>query len=377
MLDPVDDHSPRITWLAVFALFTAAWALRFAYFTLDDLTRDHAGTVARRLIEEGTGAYTAMLLFPIILAFERRFPLSSGRWRNWPGHLGGLVLFTPLHTALMAGSRWIIFPALGLGQYDYGRMPLRFFMEAPEDVITYSTILCLLTFLRVQQELRAREVRAAVLERDAAQAKLASLSLRLQPHFLFNALNTISSIVYDDPIAADEMIGRLGDLLRHALRSGDRQEITVNEELETLRAYLAFIEARFGDRVRVAFDVDESASDLAVPAFMLQPLVENAVRHGAAREYHTTTIVITILADASSLHVTVDNETGDEMANPPRIGTGLGTTRDRLRLLYGDASSLHVLNDHGHFRVKIRLPARRLAPESHPISDAEHAGAHR
>jgi two-component sensor histidine kinase len=375
--DPVDDQPPRITWVAVFLLFTAAWALRFAYFTLDDLTRDRAGTVVRRLIEEGTGAYSAMLLFPIIVRFERRFPLSSGRWRNWPGHLLGLMLFTPLHTTLMAASRWVIFPALGQGQYDYGRMPLRFFMEAPEDVISYATILCLLTFLRVQQELRVREVRAATLERDAANARLESLSLRLQPHFLFNALNTISSTVYDDPIAADEMIGRLGDLLRQSLRNGERQEITVGEELETLRAYLAFIEARFGDRVHVKFDILPDVSDLAIPAFMLQPLVENAVRHGAAQEFHSTTILIAISADSSSLRVTVDNETNTEPHDSPRDGTGLGTTRDRLSLLYGSVASLSTSNDAGHFRVSITLPARRLSAATEHLLDTEHAGAHR
>src|SRR5947209_8730 len=129
MADPHPlDEPPRISWPAVFLLFTAAWALRFSYFMLDDLTRDRAGTMLARLIEEGTGAYSAMVLFPIIAAAERRFPLSSGRWRQWPWHLGAFVSYTILHTSLMAVSRWIIFPALGMGAYDYGRMPLRFLM---------------------------------------------------------------------------------------------------------------------------------------------------------------------------------------------------------------------------------------------------------
>ncbi len=372
----VDDQPPRISWLAVVLLFTAAWGLRFAYFTLDDLTRARSGTVVRRLIEEGTGAYAAMALFPLIAAFEKRFPLSSGRWRNWPWHLAGVLLFTPLHTGLMAISRWTIFPALGLGAYDYGKMPLRFFMEAPEDVFTYASVLCLLTFLRVQQDLRVREVRAAVLERDAANARLEALSLRLQPHFLFNALNTISSTVYDDPVAADEMIGRLGDLLRQALRTGDRQEIAVGDEIETLRAYLSFIDARFGDRVRVNLEIGEDVSRLAIPAFMLQPLVENAVRHGAAREFDTTTILVAISVSALSLRVVVDNETNSAAADVPRVGTGLGTTRDRLRLLYGAASSLETSNADGHFRVTILVPARQLPPTLSTRSE-EHAGAHR
>src|SRR5689334_16010741 len=96
----IDDPTPRITWPALFLLFTAAWALRFGYFELDDLTRQRFGTIATRLIEEGTGAYSAMLLFPIIAAAERRFPLSSGRWRSWPWHVLAFIPYTALHTSL-------------------------------------------------------------------------------------------------------------------------------------------------------------------------------------------------------------------------------------------------------------------------------------
>ena len=182
-------------------------------------------------------------------------------------------------------------------------------------------------------------MRSAALERDAVAARLEALSMRLQPHFLFNALNTISSTVYDDPIAADEMIGRLGDLLRQALRASDHQEITVAEELETLRAYLAFVEARFGDRVRCRLDVAPGATSIAVPAFLLQPLVENAVRHGASAEYGSGDILVRITRSNARLEVVVEN---DVVAAPDdeRVGTGLGTTRARLQLLYGDERRL-------------------------------------
>ena len=374
---PAIDQPLRISWPVVFALFTVGWALRFSYFTLDDLTREHSGTVLRRLIEEGTGAYSAMLLFPIIRAAEQRFPLSSGRWRNWPGHLVALLVFTPLHTALMAVSRWAIFPALGQGAYDYGRMPLRFFMEAPEDAISYATIVCLLTFLRVQRDLREREVSAAMLERDASNARLESLSLRLQPHFLFNALNTISSAVYTNPAAADEMIGKLGDLLRQSLRTSHRQEVTVGEELETLEAYLAFVDARFSDRVHVELHVAPDAGPLALPAFLLQPLVENAVHHGASLECDETNIRIAIDVTPAGLHILVENELGRVPANAPRDGTGLGTTRDRLRLLYGNAARLEAGSDGTHFRVAIDIPAHTLPARRDRETAAEHARAHR
>jgi two-component system, LytTR family, sensor kinase len=380
-VDLVDDQPPRISWRMVFLLFTAGFALRFAYFTLDDLTRDRSGTFITRLIEEGTGAYTLMALFPLMAFAERRFPLSSGRWRrNWSWHLLAFVPVTALHTSLMGLTRWVVFPGLGLGHYDYGRMPLRYFMEAPEDLISYATILCLLTFLRVQRDLRTREVRAVVLERDAANARLESLSLRLHPHFLFNAMNAISSTVYDDPVAADEMIGRLGDLLRQVMRTSDRQEIIVREELDTLRAYLLFVEARFGDRVRCTLDVSPTALELAVPVFLLQPLVENAVRHGASLEYGDTEILISITDSDNRLRVVVENDVAAPPVDPARIGTGLGTTRDRLRLLYGATAALVTTREADRFRVTVDIPAHSLPPSppaQEQVRDTEHARTHR
>jgi two-component system LytT family sensor kinase len=192
-------------------------------------------------------------------------------------------------------------------------------------------------------------------------------------------LNTISSTVYDDPVAADDMIGRLGDLLRQALQTGDRPEIRVDEELEMLRAYLTFVEARFGDRLRCELRVDDTAKGLAIPAFLLQPLVENAVRHGAFAESGDTEILIAVSHDADRLRVIVENDI-DEAAPPmSRLGTGLGTSRDRLRLMYGAAGTLTAGAETGRFRVQVELPAHVPAPHRPTSTDegAIHASAHR
>lgn len=383
--DLLDDAPPRVRWDLVFLLFTAAGALRFGRFYLDDLTRAIGGTFSHRLLEEFTAAYAALLLFPFLVAIERAYPLNIGRWRdNWRVHVLCYLIFSAAHTSLMWVIRSVLFPLLGHGTYDYGIMSVRYLMESSEDLISYSVLVGALTLMRVQLRLRNREVRAAALERDMAKARLEALSLRLQPHFLFNALNTISSTVYDDPAAADEMIGRLGDLLRHALRNSERQEVPVAEELETLRAYLTFVEARFGDRLRVDLDVDPSTVSLAVPAFLLQPLVENAVRHGASSERTESTIAISISRTDAALEIVIANdvssrpERSEGPQDPPtRTGTGLGTTRDRLRLLYGDAATLVTVLDPTRFRVTIRIPARVLAPDAAPLPVPEHAGAHR
>ena len=374
---PGISDNPSFNWAVVVAAFLAVFILRFSTFYLDDITRGHAGTLVQRLVEEGTGAIADVLLFPLVFLVERRFPVTGGRWReNWPVHVFTLLAYTVAHTSLMWGGRSLIYPLIGRGQYDYGRMSSRYFMELSNDVFGYVGYVGVLTLLRIQKALREREVRVAALARDAAESRLEALSVRLQPHFLFNALNTISAAVYEQPATADEMIGHLGDLLRHALRTSDQPEIALSDELEVLQSYLAIIGARFGDRLHCDFQVDQDARSLAVPAFLLQPLVENAARHGSVVEYPSS-IRIRIERVKDELHIAVENEIPWGVADEPVPGTGLSTTRDRLRLLYGDAHSFSARAAGNRFEVSISIPAR-AAPVTPPMPvPVVHAGADR
>ncbi|HEY4303966.1 MAG TPA: histidine kinase [Gemmatimonadaceae bacterium] len=359
LIDADLDRAPTLRLRVVAALFVAAGLTRFAYFYLDDLTRHVSGTLMQRALEEGTGVLASAALFPIAVFFERRFPLDRGRWRRaWLPHLGGLMAYSFLHTTFMAVSRSLLFPAVAHVAYDYGTLSIRYVMEASQDVVSYAIFVGILTLLRTQQRLRDREVHGAKLERDAVTARLESLRLRLQPHFLFNALNTISSTVYEDPIAADDLIGRLGDLLRQSLESSDRPEIALWEELEVLHAYQAFVEARFGDRTTFAYDIDPSADLLAVPAFLLQPLVENGVHHGLSSEFSHVEIAIAAKVVADGLCIRVENTTPAARDRQPRVGIGLGATGARLRLLYGQDASLQTEDSGDRFVVTIRVPAR-------------------
>jgi len=373
------DTSPRLTARVVGLAFVAAFLLRFSYVYLDDVTRARIGTFEPRLIEELTGAVAALLLFPGIVWVERRYPLSAGRWRrSWPPHVVALIVYSVVHTSLMAVSRWTLFPLLGLGAYDYGILSVRYFMESPNDAIAYAVIVGVLTLLRVQQRLQWEQVQAATLARDAAEARLESLSLRLQPHFLFNALNTISSVVYTDPVAADVMIGQLGDLLRHALRTTDRPEIALSEEIEVLRAYLAIVEARFGDRLQSTLTIAHEAEPLAVPAFLLQPLVENAVRHGSAATDGAGRVEISASVRDDVLRVVVENDLGSESPASRASGTGLTTTAHRLRLLYGARHGFSAAAKDGRFRVVIEIPAHPAArSRATAANDSAYASIHR
>lgn len=355
------DHPTGLHWRIFFGVFFAAFVLRFGYLYLDDLTRARPGTFSARLLLEITGALAGALLFLGVLWLERRHPLDGGRWRtSLPWHILGLVLYSATHTTLMDAMRGMLFPLFEMGPYDSGMPSIRYFREVGPDIVSYAAFIAVLTLLRMQSRLQRERLHATELARDAAEARLEALGLRLQPHFLFNALNTISSAVYDDPAAADTMIGHLGDLLRHALRTADQPEISVAAEIEVLQAYLAIVHARFGDRIECDLHVDPAARTHAIPTFLLQPLVENAVRHGAAMERSVSHVMVRITVEGPVLNLVVENDIESPVAERAGTGTGLGTTTDRLRLLYGDDQQLVAGPIAGgtRFRVAIQIPAR-------------------
>jgi LytS/YehU family sensor histidine kinase len=239
-------------------------------------------------------------------------------------------------------------------------------MELPNDVIGYVAALGLITLVRWYHTMRDRELRTAELERDLAGAQLDNLRLRLHPHFLFNALNTISSVMYDDPRAADVMIGRLSDLLRLSLSTSDAQEVPLADELVALNHYIALMQARFGEALSVRIDAGDDTRHAFVPALLLQPLVENAIRHGGIAADGRGAITVALRRAGATLHAVVADDGPGAPAGRDVMsaGTGIRVTAQRLRLLYGDRQALRAANRAGGgFEVSIDLPFR-AAPEA-------------
>jgi signal transduction histidine kinase len=363
--DPPPE-SRRGFWIAAGLLFLAGGLLKAVYLWLDDVARGDQGMLPVRLVEELTGSGFAFPLFAALVVVARRWPIERGVWRrHLPAHVVALLVYSALHTTCLALSRAVLFPLLGLGEYDYGRMPVPYFMELPNDAISYAVYMALLRAVDYYHALRQRERREAALERSLARAELESLRLRLQPHFLFNALNTISSTMYDDPAAADVMIGHLADLLRESLRSAHATEVPLREELRLLESYAALMRARFGDGLTIAVDTEAGLERAAVPPLILQPLVENAVRHGNATRLGRGRVEVRARAEGRALVLTVEDDGPGAPADvdPLRSGVGLSTTADRLRLLYGTAGALAVQPAAGGgFAVTARLPLRVLPP---------------
>lgn len=201
-----------------------------------------------------------------------------------------------------------------------------------------------------QQAQAASELRATT-----AAARLAALQARMNPHFLFNALNTVASLVRSDPPAAERVVVNLADVLRQTLDRSAATVCTVGEEVAFVRSYLALEQERWGDRLRITWNVAESAEGLTVPPLVLQPLVENSLRHGLGARLEGGTIAISIDDDHDRLTIVVEDD-GDGLPVNLREGTGLGNLRQRLAMLYGQHASLEIHRPPSGARVSLVLP---------------------
>jgi len=209
---------------------------------------------------------------------------------------------------------------------------------------------------RLEAEATKLRAEAAELHAQVTDARLNALRTQLNPHFLFNTLNAVSTLVDEDPPGARRMIARLSDLLRHTLGEGDEQEITLASELEMLRLYLDIMEVRFQDKLEVSIETEASLDDALVPNLVLQPLVENAFRHGLAQMQSVGRVAVRVVRDDGDLVLTV-RDNGRGPANPVREGVGLTNTRARLTQLYGTRQRLALTAaEGGGALVEVRLP---------------------
>jgi anti-sigma regulatory factor (Ser/Thr protein kinase) len=359
--------SPRrfrafLVWLA--AVFSLGFLL-FWYRYLEMLASRGSDSFLKPLINEMTGALTGGVLFFAVRWLVRGHPLQAGTWlRRLPLYFLALLGGAAFGTTMMWGLRSLLYPLAGLGAFDYGVMPLRYAMELPMQVVGFTIMVAALHAVDAFRRAREREVHTAQLEASLARAELRNLRLQLQPHFLFNALNTISSTMFRDPAAADEMLGQLAELLRVSLRTAQSDEVPLEAELTTLDCYLGIMRARFGARLRVRIDVEAGTREALVPSMILQPLVENAIRHGNAEGAGEGAVALRASKRGQDLVVEVED---DGPGSPPGrsvqgSGTGLSATAERLRLLYGDAQRFEAGNmPAGGFRVTAVMPFHTAA----------------
>lgn len=295
------------------------------------------------------------VLTPAVVAVARRFASE----RRWPllaaVHLTAGICIAILHAALYAVLNAVIYGRTAWAAWSTELLLRKLTSSIHVNLMIYAILVAIVLGARAYRALRDRELAAARLQAQLAEAEAAALRAQLQPHFLFNTLNAISALVPDDPGTAQRLIARLGDLLRLSIDERRAERCPLADELEFADAYLAIEEARLGDRLRVVRRVDPQALATRVPALLLQPLVENAVRHGIAPIVAGGTIEI----HAALLGDTVRIVVADDGAGAGTVveGVGLGNARRRLRQLYGDRQSLEIDSAPGRgFRVTLMVP---------------------
>jgi len=210
---------------------------------------------------------------------------------------------------------------------------------------------------RMAAELKEKELNEERLNRTRMEAELKALQAKINPHFLFNTLNTIASLISENPKAAESTVEKLSELFRYTLKSAEKSTVTITEELDIVRTYLEIEKVRFGERLSYAITCEESVKDLTIPALIIQPLVENSIKHGIASEIHGGMITVSATRnDGNCLISVVDNGRGlDGPGNSE--GFGLKSIQERLLLRYGASASLRSIPNKGaHFQVTIPLP---------------------
>lgn len=299
--------------------------------------------------------YLWAALAPGIIWLARTFPIDRQHWlRSLPVHaVAGVAV------ALIAWHVNNLFQQYAVGIRR--TTPLVYVFH--QNLVTYALVVATTQGYLYYQRYRQGEVRSAQLSAQLAQAQLQALRMQLHPHFLFNTLNAISTLVHKDPEAADHMIARLSDLLRMSLENVGVQEVPLAQEIGFLERYLDIERTRFGDRLVVRMDVAPDTLDASTPYLILQPLVENAIRHGLASRATAGLVSIRTRRTDDMLILEIrDDGPGVPAGGPPKRGVGLSSTQARLEGLYGAAHRFAWTNgEAGGSVVTVAFPFRLLA----------------
>ena len=308
--------------------------------------------------------YVWAALTPIAFVIAARTRIDT---RGWFPRLGGwlaLCLFlAAAHSALFMAARIIIDNLRGTPFHlgFPGAWWWYFKRSIAQDALDVALIAAAYQVLRADREARERRRVAEDLSTRLAVAELGLLRMQLQPHFLFNALNTVSSLMVHDPEAARSYLAEVGDLLRLALERLGRPEVRFSEELEFVERYLYLQRTRYGDRMRVQIDTEPAVEDAWVPSLILQPLVENAIRHGVEPRRGMVTVTLEARQYGDRMRIVVaDTGPGlDNTRTSSGSGIGLRNTRQRLSQMYGSEGELSVSSGNGSgFVVTVLLPLR-------------------
>ena len=318
--------------------------------------------------------YVPALLIPAIVWAARRYPFDTGhKVKAVVAHSVGALTFAGVHFIGMMSVRFLLsadggkYPSVPWSQFFQRRL----LEQLDWSLMVYAVVVGVSHAIAFYHESQERKLKSAQLETRLVEARLKTLEAELHPHFLFNTLHAISTLVHRDPEAADRMISRLSDLLRITFDRTGEPKVTLKEEIDFLQKYLDIEQTRFQDRLTVSVTVDPEGLDGEVPRMILQPLVENAIKHGIAGRNGGNQIQIAAGREGERLWMQVrDNGGGLQVRTLKalRTGVGLSNTRARLDCLYGRHYRLEFTDKHGGLSVLIEIPFQRVTVSGQPAA---------
>jgi two-component system, LytTR family, sensor kinase len=354
-----------VKWMAIWAIWTLFGFFFTSQFALQNQLSSKPVPFWQILSWQMVSGYVWFALSPLVLWLARKFPFEAGKWsKSLPVHLLACLLIALFQQAIDT----YFLTKLG---YPPNRQ-FATFLEAYQFFVYINLHLSILIYWGVvgiksafsyYQKYRERELKTSQLEARLATSRLQVLKMQLHPHFLFNTLNAVSELIYKDPESAERMIGDLSDLLRMSFENLEVQEISLKQELEFLKKYLEIEQMRFHDRLRVEMNISPETLDASVPNMILQPLVENAIKHGLAPRVAGGKVEIGAARSNGHLELSVsDDGIGIPSGDVENLheGVGLSNTRRRLRHLYGDKHKFELAADKSGLKVNLTIPFKEL-----------------
>lgn len=379
-------ETAHVSWTQKAALGGWQWAIAFAIWTLPPIFVLFEGAYASRATGQPfelrtiapftASCYLWAALSPLVLLMGRRFGLSRpGRSTALVAHLAAILAITALQALVSTGAYWLVLPhsdtSFLAASARAARAGTATAIYVASSLVGYAK--------RMTQQYRERDLEAAQLRAQLAEARLSALRMQLNPHFLFNSLNAIAGLVREgDNRKAVRMLAVLSDVLRHALSTSDVQEVPLRQELRFTEEYLEIEHVRFPDRLDVQCRVAADVLDALVPSFILQPIVENALNHGIHQRSARGHLSFEATRVDDSLRLIVSDDGPGVRDDVPTRGGGVGlnNTRARLRQLYGNRGRLSLLNAQPTgamvvIELPYHVPAAAL-PMSPPVAEAPH-----
>jgi len=354
------------TWVGRSVLAALFWTLLSVFFALPSLVRGHG--IMYKGYDSVRGSFAWWwswgLITPFILAFDRRLPFSGKQIaRRILALLLASLIFTVAYRYVNAAACAL----LDIGSWNALRFSKIFALSNFDDSLwnwlVYWVIVGAMQAYRYYERYLSSELHLARMERSFTEARLNALRMQLDPHFLFNALNTISSQVERDPKLTRRMIEHLGDLLRRSIETKNRQEIPLAEEIEFLAPYLEIQKIRFGEKLKIEIQIEPEVQNSTVPSLILQPLVENAIRHGISHRASGGTVIVSAQRVDDQLEIRIQDDGVGLPAGwtlDSSAGLGLSVTRERVKSLHPNGESSFTVRPlkNGGVEVDIFLPLR-------------------